>query len=137
MNILVLTHVVKQFIPALLLVFVLVGFLGAGYGGMAIDAKGEMSLCPLMGVSTFCRMNPLEHLAVWQRMFVVFPQKDMRALLLFMLFSISAVFALRNFSRGAAVSASCLAALRRVGAPPIGRALQEPLSQGILNPKIF
>lgn len=126
------------FIWALLLVFVLVGFLGVGYSGMAIDAKGEMSLCPLMGVSTFCRMNPLEHISTWQKMFVAFPQKDILILLLLALWSISAIFALRYVQRFyLAVPAFCFSISRRAGVPPMCRLLQEAFSDGILNPKIF
>ncbi len=138
MKVILSQHVRVFLISLLLLIFVLVGFLGAGYSVMAVDVKGEMSLCPLMGVNTFCKMNPFEHITTWQRMFVAVPQKDILVPLLFVLFSILGMFAFRNVSRSnTAVSTFCLVVLRRAGMSPVNRALQEAFSSGILNPKIF
>ncbi len=121
-----------------IITFLLVGFFGLGRSGMNTNSGGQMTNCPVMGATAICQMNPLEHIAAWQGMFIFTPnQNNILALLLLLL--AATLWFLR-------MSAQYVASSLNIS--PLGRhyarasasfrtPLQELFSNGILHPKIF
>ena len=104
----------------------------------ALSMDADMSGCPLMAQSaSLCRMSPIEHLALWQRLFSALPQ---RALLLVVVgFLLSAFLPRRAESMlttrelGAPYQAYQRSVLTVISLDP----LKSAFSQGILHPKIY
>ncbi|MEK7151839.1 MAG: hypothetical protein AAB773_00220 [Patescibacteria group bacterium] len=124
-----------------IIAFLLVGFIGANHLGMNMGSLGqEMSGCSVMGMTTVCQMNPLEHIAAWQNMFVsVSPKGTFDALVLFLAFLLFA-FSVKDFwSAGLAsfFSDQKTTPILRRTISIIRNPLAEAFSNGILNPKIF
>lgn len=110
------------------------GITHLGMDGMAMHET--MPGCPLMGMSTICQMNPLQHLGMWQNLFAFVPTAE--SLLALLLSLVAAALGLRLFSRILIlISKIRLRQLlpREYDPPP--RLLQELFSSGILNPKLF
>lgn len=113
----------------------LFGFSQFGFG---MDMNGSMINCPFTGHSmSICKMNPLEHIQEWQNMFTTLPAKDALSIL-FVLFALLALrklvpwckFLLPEFS----YKYFRLPVLDNF---QVIHPLQEALSRGILNPKLF
>lgn len=121
--------------------FLLVGFFGGGLLGIHMGSpEQEVSGCHVMGMTTVCQMNPLEHIAAWQSMFVSLLPNSMRdtfaLLLVFLLFVFSAKSSLgvHLFTRPS--DQKIIRISKRV-ISIIRNPLAEAFSNGILNPKIF
>ena len=129
-------------IPLLIAVLLIAGSAGVPHFGMDMTMDGNMgSNCFMPGMSaTLCQMNPLEHLAAWQGVFVAVPSMSSFLLLLSILLAL--------------VLGRLLTRLHHTLAPPklnsleplttyykqyvpIPNQLQEAFSNGILNPKVF
>jgi len=127
----------KSVVTLGIIAFLVISFWGLY--SMPMDEHGEMANCPFMGVAAVCRMNPLEHLAAWQNMFTVPPQKIFFVFLTLLLLAFLAALLLRNFWRTREKESLSTEAVyyERTNAAPIRNPLQEAFSDGILHPKIF
>lgn len=107
--------------------------------GLGLDVGGQIN-CPLMpGHSmVICQMNPIEHIQEWQTMFTVLPAKE-ASVLLFILFILLAFRILPWHKQRINTLFQSFSQFRFLPfnnfqiIPP----LQEALSKGILNPKLF
>ena len=102
---------------------------------------GTMQNCPFMGVAALCQMNPLEHLVAWQSMFSAIATNAANVFLLLLLLTLILLMRIvgrlpfkehldrlavreRQYTRHSLAFAHA-------------NPLQEALSQGILNPKVY
>lgn len=109
----------------LLIVFFLVGSLALVLLGVNADLDRHTSTCPLMGMPALCQMNPIEHSAAWQSMFV--------AASVFIV-----VIFLRVFSSVHRTFLAYAYSVRPfIKVVDVRDPLQQALSDGILNPKIY
>ncbi len=141
MNIPLSQNLTKLLLIFSIAAFLLISFLGVGHLGMNMDSLGqEMPGCSVMGMATVCQMNPLEHIAAWQSMFVSVSPKGISGTLAFFLAFLLFAFSAKSFwSVGLAsffFNQKTTSILRRV-ISIIRNPLQEAFSNGILNPKIF
>jgi hypothetical protein len=72
--------------------FFVISSVGAAYLGMSMDAKGQMSNCPLMGIPALCHMSPLEHAFTLQNMLTALPFTGILAFLISVLLALSIIF---------------------------------------------
>ena len=140
MNSLIIQKVARPFLIISLLVFFFVGFLGLGHIGMT-NAEGQLSNCPLMGMTTLCQMNPLKHIAAWQNLFIASTQKDTLAILILLFLSLLLAFSIHNLwptrKRHQPIKINSLHTRPKIDTPIIFTPLQEAFSNGILNRKVF
>jgi len=127
----------KSVVTLWIIAFLVMSFWGLY--SMPMDEHGKMSNCPFMGAAAVCRMNPLEHLAAWQNMFTIPPQKNILVFLILFLVAFLAALLSRNFWRTRAKESVSTKSLyyKRTNAASIRNPLQEAFSDGILHPKIF
>jgi len=121
------------FLTVLLVLFV--GTFGVWH---ALNMHGEMSGCPLMTyAASLCGMSPIEHLAVWQRVFTAVPQRALMLLLGFLMFGIVLSRLGGSRVRLWADQAQYQATRRLVLVFAPLEPLKRAFSQGILHPKIY
>lgn len=122
-----------------LVMFLLMGIFGFTHFTMGMQMSGDVSDCPLMGITVLCTMDPLSHLTLWQGMFAVLPPNDSTSSLVFLLLSLSFIFALFFHSPRKIFPLSRLKfhPIPRFEYVPIKASLHEALASGILNPKTF
>lgn len=132
----------KLSVLAILVIIFLNAIFGMPHAVMPTEPDGSMTMtnCPLMtGQAVVCNMNPLEHIAAWQRMFATtLPQNslDIFALLLVAL-ALTLVwtrFLLPKREHESQPVFSIIAGREKYLPPPL---FQELFSNGILNPKLF
>ena len=140
MNIFASQKLVKPILFFGIIAFLLVGFLGLGHIGMT-NAEGQLSNCPLMGMTTLCQMNPLKHIAAWQNLFIASTQKDTLAILILLFLSLLLAFSIHNLwptrKRHQPIKINSLHTRPKIDTPIIFTPLQEAFSNGILNRKVF
>lgn len=141
MNISLSQNLTKFLLMCGIVAFLLVGFFGVGLMEIHMGSlEQEMSGCPVMGITIICQMNPLEHIAAWQSMFVsVLPKGafgTLALLLAFLLFVFSTKSSLgvHLFAR---LSDQKIIRISKRVISIIRNPLAEAFSNGILNPKIF
>ena len=112
---------------------------GMFQSAMSMSMDGKMPDCPFMPGMSLCQMTPLEHVSYMQSFFTNIPQQESPVLALLLALSFVAVTGLVWF--------------RQLFIPPdrfrsvgyfyrnryfsIQRLLQQLLSNGILNPKLY
>lgn len=107
---------------------------------MGPDGSMTMSNCPFMsGQAVVCNMNPLEHIAAWQSMFVTTLQQNGSDLLALFFAALALMLIgarlLRPKLQPETALAFSIIRSREVSLPlPL---FQELFSNGILNPKVF
>ncbi len=116
-----------------LIVFLL--FLSFGFFHFSMSNE-SMTDCPLMGMSTFCQMNPLEHIAAWQILFTSLPAKSAFNLLGFLFLALIVSISLKNRWQNNELWQQFHFRIQRTESL-IYKYLQEAFSDGILNPKIY
>ena len=118
--------------------FLLVGFFGVGLSGIHMGSLGqEMPGCPVMGMTVVCQMDPLEHIAAWQSMFVsALPNGILNVLAVLLAFLFFAFLKKDGRFLPLASSPKTIQVPRRV-ISIIRNPLADAFSNGILNPKIF
>lgn len=123
--------------PIVLAVFTVLLF-GISCFGMGMDTMAPTANCPFGGHSmSICKMNPMEHIQEWQKMFTTLPVKD-TLVLLSLLLALFALLKLRHiFSVPKIPQADSCINLFYLHRPPIFNPFKEAFSSGILNPKIF
>lgn len=119
--------------------FLAVAFLGISPTtmGMEMSSKGEMSRCPFSGVTAICKMNPLEHIMAWQKMFTTLPLKNISMLAILLLLAVFSVFFLRDLWNKNILQAISTHSQHFRYNYVARHKLQEAFSNGILNPKVF
>lgn len=141
----ILAFYAKKF-SSLLAVLVIVTFLFVAFFGMAdssfgmqMNEKGQMSGCLFGGHAGICTMTQSEHIQAWQNLFTTLPPKAIGLSLVLLLFGLTFVSALIRRQRSVDRDESTIK-LRNysenLSIKPFNF-IQEALSQGILNPKIF
>ena len=105
---------------------------------MNMNSGGQMTNCPTMGTAAICQMNPLEHIAAWQNLFIFTPNQNNILTLLLLLLAATFWF-LRMFVRYAISSLNIFPPGRHYAraSASFRTPLQELFSNGILHPKIF
>lgn len=139
MNIPLSQNLTKFLLMCGIVAFLLVGFFGVGLMEIHMGSlEQEMPGCPVMGITIVCQMNPLEHIAAWQNMFVsVSPKGIFDTLALFLAFLLF-TFSVKSFwSARRASFFSAQKTVQRIVISIIRNPLAEAFSNGILNPKIF
>lgn len=128
----------------LLLGFALIAFLAIAFWGisetmmgMKMDKNGQMGGCPFLGFTDICKMNPLEHIATWQKMLTALPIKNVSILATLLLLVIFLIIFLRDLWNKNSLRAISIHSQRFKYNYVVRNKLQEAFSSGILNPKIF
>lgn len=121
--------------------FVLISLFGVSHiMGMQTQSDGTMSGCLFTGMDAICTMTFIEHLTVWQNIFIMTIPRDVSAFVLLALFVL--VFAAAAvFERNPRLLLSYYIThwrlyIKRDPDIFLLNYLQESFSQGILNPKI-
>ena len=118
--------------------FLFLNSFGITHLGMSINADGQTSTCPFMGVPALCHMNPLDHIFTVQTMLVTIPAIGTLFFLISLLCGLIAFPVLRRIWQLAD-----LAYLSSSSPPPIlsryvpRHALQEAFASGIIHSKAF
>lgn len=125
-----------------LVAFLSLGFFGMSHSTMNMGSDGSttMSNCPFMsGQAVVCNMNPLEHIAAWQSMFVTTLQQNGSDLLALFLAALALALVWTRLLRPKFLPEPALAfsviRSRELALP--SSLFQELFSNGILNPKLF
>ncbi|MCR4306487.1 MAG: hypothetical protein NUV42_00805 [Candidatus Yonathbacteria bacterium] len=141
MNVSLSQSLTKFLLMCGIITFLLVGFFGVGLMGIHMGSpEQEMPGCPVMGITTLCQMNPLEHITAWQSMFVSVSPKGVLGTLAFFLAFLFLTFSVKSFwstRRPLLLSDQKTISIPRVVISIIRNPLAEAFSNGILNPKIF
>ena len=126
-------------VPIILYTFFVLLF-GISQMNMDMNSMDGKANCPFGGHSmAICQMNPMEHIQEWQSMFTMLPAQNTLLILLafFIFLAISKLkfwnkFSIPELSFSISIKQSLLSSTFKVSSP-----LQEALSRGILNPKLF
>ncbi len=137
-----LTKIGKALFVSGLVVLFLFSFFGIAHSSMSMGEDGNMTMsnCPFMsGQAAVCNMNPLEHIAAWQGMFMSIPQQAGSNLIVLLLTAIALSFLwIINLWRPSINHTySSNHFFVRKDYIPLASQLQELFSSGILNPKIY
>ncbi len=98
--------------------------------GPAMMHMDDHGICPVMGMSAICQMNPLEHLGKWQAMFTALPLE-------IILFAFALLFLLVNMTFVKLFARSPPPRPNSTQFNFFKSPLQEAFSDGLLNPKIY
>lgn len=122
-----------------LVAFLSVAFLGMSETmmGMEMDKNGQMGRCPFSSFTAICKMNPLEHIATWQKMLTALPLKNTSILATLLLLVIFSVIFLRDLWNKNNLRVISIHSQRFKYNYVVRNKLQEAFSSGIINPKIF
>ena len=115
-----------------------VGFLGL-YHPMTMGEDGiSMSNCPFMsGQAVVCNMNPLEHIAAWQSMFVGVLSQNMATFFALLLAALASILLWGRWRAPDTRPNTNFQYFPRQEYIPLATSLQELFSKGILNPKLY
>lgn len=119
---------------------IIVGTLGLGHiTGMKINDNGDMEGCIYTGKLMICKMDIIEHISLWQRMFTAVSQKISPMELLLTMAALTLVLLYRNLStvfreRQIVFSRILISHQNKV---PFLDYLRRILAKGILQPKIY
>lgn len=119
--------------------FLSFGTLGLGHGGMGMESTAS-SNCPFMpGMTSVCKMNPLEHIAAWQSAFTAIPLGKTLVLSLLLLLALLLIRTfLGKLSWDLKILSYFVQLLSRGRNPFVPRyVLQEAFSNGIIHSKVF
>lgn len=125
----------KKVVLLCLLAFFTLSFCGVAHFGMTMNPDGTMSDCPFMGLTSVCKMSPMEHIVAWQNMFVSLPLNNIAILFSFLMLASIAIFYSKSRSiNGSPPLSYMFLKEKRFVAPNF---LQDAFSRGILNSKYF
>ena len=120
--------------------FILVSLFGLGHTtGMKANEDGNMESCIFTGKTMLCQMGIVEHISLWQGIFMATTQKTSILLALIVLL-IVAVFVGINYSPHLAdIKQKISARLYLLRQPDINLfdPIRRVLSRGIIHPKIY
>ena len=137
-NILTRESIAQRLLFLGMIAFFAGGFLGLTHFAMATGPDGQMSNCPFMGVAALCQMNPLQHIAEWQKFFTALPPNNWATILIIASFILLAVRGLKYIGRtDPPLMVSLRLQLSSISFLSCKDPLQEAFSSGILNPKAF
>ncbi len=126
-------------VPIILYTFFVLLF-GMSQMNMDMNSMDGKANCPLGGHSVaICQMNPMEHIQEWQIMFTMLPAQNI-IIIFFGLFVFLAMSKLRFWNRFPIPGLSFSTPIKQsliLNNFKIFSPLQEALSQGVLNPKLF
>ena len=130
-------RLMKSVFVLVLVLFCAVSLLGLFHTSIAMDTNGTVKGgCPFMppGQTVICTMSAFQHISAWQSMFTGTLQLGSAILLLLLL---AAILFLQAKPRPAFAEARRHSRVVYERIPSRPTVLQELLSQGILNPKLF
>lgn len=126
--------------------FIILSFVGltvfslGHMGGMTASENGDMAGCIFTGKTMLCKMSVIEHISLWQSMFVAIPQGSLMFMVLLILL-VAVVFVTKNILAPPRFSGSGVLTkrlyLREHPDLLLFNPLQEAFSRGILNPKTY
>ncbi|MDO8572604.1 MAG: hypothetical protein Q7S11_02410 [bacterium] len=99
---------------------------------------GQDMGCLYMDIASLCTMNPFQHIAVWQNVFVASFPKEIFSLIAFTLLIVLFAFTSWSFRRSSKTALFVTRVWQFISRVFVVRSpLQEAFSNGILHPKIF
>lgn len=124
-----------------LFAFATMGIFGLGHmGGMKTDDAGDMAGCIFTGKTMLCKMDVMEHISLWQSLFVAMPQEILIFLALF-IFLATVIFVAKNIPAPPRLSRDeTLTKQLHLREHPdflFFNFLKDAFSRGILHPKIY
>lgn len=121
------------------LTFISVSVFGPWHSfGMETNQNGEMEGCIFTGKTMFCKMNIVEHIALWQHQFTTTPARLtilLALLILLAIVSIVAAFGLHRLKRQNAIAQKFY--IFQHHDLPLSNPLTQAFSDGILHPRIY